>query len=101
MAVEKMAVMAATATAIAAGTTNNQLKAVVQENGGCGSGGGNGGGNGNGDGDSCKDNNASNNDGNDNGSGKSGGGGSSGDGGGDGCSSPLGNLPSVNNATIV
>jgi hypothetical protein len=53
-AVEKMVVMAAAATAIAAGINNIQLKAVVEKNGGCGSGGDNGSSNSNGDGNSCK-----------------------------------------------
>jgi hypothetical protein len=96
-AAEKMAVMAATATAIAAGTNNNQSKAVMEKtlvmavvlallsH----------------DGDSCNDNNDGNNNGNNDGGSRSSGGGGSGDGGGNGCSGTLGNLPLVNNATIV
>jgi hypothetical protein len=94
---EKMAVMVAVATAMAAGTNNNQLKVVVEKTAIvavvvalllC-------------NGDSCKDNDDGNNNGDDKGSSRSGGAGSSGDGGGNGCGSALGNLPSVNNVTIV
>jgi hypothetical protein len=89
--------MAVAATAIAAVTNSNQLEAVVEKTAvvavvvallSC-------------DSDSCKDNNNGDEDGDDDGGDRSGGGGSNGDGGGDGCGSALGNLPSVNDTTIV
>jgi hypothetical protein len=73
------------------------IKSGSRENGGRDGGGGNGGGNGNCNGNSSKDNNNGNNDG----GGRSGGSSDSGDGGGDGCGGAIGNLPSVNNATIM
>ncbi len=96
-AAEKRVVMAAAATAIAAGTNNNQIKsgcgetailvvvvALLLHNS-----------------DSCKDNNNSDNNGDDKCGGRSSGSGGSGDGDGDGCGGALGNLPLVNDATIV
>jgi hypothetical protein len=96
---EKTAVMEVMATAIAAGTTNNQLKVVVEKlvvvavvamaaatamatv--------------------TAANTNDGEDDGNDDGGSRSGSSGGRGDEGGDGCGGALGNLPSVNNRTIL